>query len=136
MKRFLSRHKSTEAVKVLLQRGADPTIPDSENGTPLLFAARRGYTEIATLLLNDRRTNVNYANSAKITPFHAACYSGDRPLCELILARGADLTAKTSNLTTGFHFAALNGNMEICELLISAGMKSIQYSLGNVPIFP
>ena len=119
------RHKSTEAVKVLLQRGADPTIPDNENATPLLFAARQAYTEIAALLLNDPRTNVNYANSAKITPFLSACASGDKSLCELLLARGAELTAKSTNLTTALHCVAYGGHVEICELLISKGIKPL-----------
>ena len=119
------RHKSTEAVKVLQQRGADPTIPDNENATPLLFAARQAYTEIAALLLNDPRTNVNYANSAKITPFLSACASGDKSLCELLLARGAELTAKSTNLTTALHCAAYGGHVEICELLISKGIKPL-----------
>ena len=37
------RHKSTEATKALLEKGADPSIPDEEAETPLHFAARRGY---------------------------------------------------------------------------------------------
>ena len=118
----ISRNKSTEAVKVLLHRGADPSIPDHETETPLLFAARRGYTEIAALLLKDTRTDVNYANSVKLTPFLAACSSGDRSLCEMLLKHGADLFAKSSNLTTGLHLAAFSDNVEICELLIFAGI--------------
>lgn len=111
-----------EAVKVLLQRGADPSIPDNETETPLLFASRRGYTEIASLLLKDTRTDANYVNSAKVTPFLAACSGGDRLLCEMLLKHGADLTAKSSNFITGLHFAAYNGNLNICELLISTGI--------------
>ena len=118
----LSRHKSTEAVKVLLQRGADPCIPDDETETPLLFAARRGYKDIAALLLEDTRTEVNYADSKNLTAFHAACSSGDRSLCELLLKHGADLTAKTKNRLTALHFAALNGDADICDLLVSTGM--------------
>ena len=117
------RHKSTEAVKALLERGADPSIPDNEKATPLLFAARRGYIEIAGLLLNDPRTDVNYANLAGITPFHAACASGERSLCELLLAHGAELTAKSSNLLTALHFAAFGGNVDVCELVISTGTR-------------
>lgn len=113
------RHKSTETVKVLLQRGADPSIPDDETETPLLFAARRGYKDITALLLKDTRTEVNYADSRDLTPFHAACSSGDRSLCELLLKHGADLTAKTKNRLTGLHFAAYNGDDDICELLVS-----------------
>lgn len=122
------RHKSIEALKVLLKRGADPNKPDNDNCTPLLFAARRAYKEIANILLKDPRTKVNYANSAKMTPFLAACASGNKSLCEMLLACGADLTAKSSNLTTALHYAAFNGHVEICELLISTA-KKLQLSL-------
>ena len=64
---------------------------------------------------------MNNANSAGITPFLGACFSGDRSLCEMLLARGANLTAKSLNLTTALHFAVLSGNVEICELIITAG---------------
>lgn len=118
----LSRNKRTEAVKVLLQRGADPSIPDDETETPLHFAARRGYQDIVTLLLDDTRTKVNCADSRNSTPFHAACSGGDRSVCELLLKHGADLTAKTKNRLNALHFAAYNGSADICELLVSAGM--------------
>ena len=68
---------------------------------------------------------MNYANSTKITPFLSACVSGDKSLCELLLARGAELTAKSSNLTTALHCAAYGGHTEICELLISTGIKPL-----------
>ena len=64
---------------------------------------------------------MNNANSAGITPFLGACSSGDRSLCEMLLARGANLTAKSLNLTTALHFAVLSGNVEICKLIITAG---------------
>lgn len=113
------RNNSTEVVKILLQKGADPSIPDEENETPLLFAARRGYNKIAALLLKDSRTEVNRPNSAEFTPFHGASGGGDRSLCEMLLKHGADLFAKTGNLSTALHFVAFNANTGVCELLIS-----------------
>jgi hypothetical protein len=44
---------STEAVRVLLENGADPNLLSEEqtSATPLHFAAKKGYTEIVSLLL-------------------------------------------------------------------------------------
>ena len=75
---------------------------------------------------------MNDANSAGITPFLAASSSGDRSLCEMLLARGANLTAKSLNLTTALHFAVLSGNVEICELIITAGEESLRELLNSV----
>ena len=56
-------------------------------------------------------------------------------MCELLLAHGAELTAKSSNLTTALHCAALNGNVEICELLISTGkMCFIYHSISKTQV--
>lgn len=120
---FFFRHKSIEALKLLLKRGADPNKPDNDECTPLLFASRRGYTEIADILLSDERIKVNYANLAKITPLLAACAGGSKPVCEMLLAHNADITTKSSNLTTAVHYAAFSGHAEICELLITTGME-------------
>ena len=72
---------------------------------------------------------MNFANSAEITPFLAACSGGDRSLCEMLLAHGAKLTSKTTNLTTALHFGALSGKVEICETLISTGMLTIYLTI-------
>lgn len=108
-------------------------MPDEENETPLLFASRRGYNEIAALLLKDSRTEVNCANSANFTPFHGASGGGDRSLCEMLLQYGADLFAKTGNLTTALHFVAFNSNEDVCELLISTGThKCLSHFISKV----
>ncbi|XP_074625241.1 transient receptor potential cation channel subfamily A member 1-like [Acropora palmata] len=117
------RHKSIEALKLLLKRGADPNKPDNDECTPLLFASRRGYTEIADILLSDERIKVNYANLAKITPLLAACAGGSKPMCEMLIAHNADITTKSSNMTTALHYAAFSGHAEICELLITTAKK-------------
>ena len=40
----------TAIVRMLLEAGADPAIPDRDGITPLQHAQRRGYTEIAQFL--------------------------------------------------------------------------------------
>ena len=118
---FSLRYFCTETVKLLLQRGANPSVPNEEKNTPLHFAARQGCIYISSVLLEDPRADINCPNAANITPFHLACKNGDRSLCEMFLNRGADIMAKSSSSMTSLHFAASYGNVEVCELLLSKG---------------
>ena len=112
-------------VRLLLERGADPLIGnESYSVSPLHEAARRGFREICSHLLNDSRIKATTVNYGSFSPLHMACVGGDRATCELILNHGADITY-TSRITnnTPLHFAAWKGYQYNCELLIKAGNR-------------
>jgi ankyrin repeat protein len=48
--------KRVDAVKVLLQHGADPTIQDNEGKTPIDHAREAGYTDIIKILTEKTTT--------------------------------------------------------------------------------
>ncbi len=56
-----------EIVKLLLERGADPNLPDDQPdlawATPLAWATRRGHQEIARLLAEYEQTGASTAHS-------------------------------------------------------------------------
>ena len=89
--------------------------------TALHLAARRGFTEISSLLLNDSRVKGTSLNQGTFSPFHMACLGGNRETCELLLKNGADIMYRTANHSTSLHFAAYKGYEETCQLLIETG---------------
>ena len=130
---FVCRFNRSEVVKLLLERGANPLIGnESSSISPLHEAARRGFTEICILLLNDSRIKATTINYGHISPLHMACFGGDRATCELILKHGADVTY-ISKVTknTPLHFAAWNGDEYNCKLLINAGNCSFSLTYMN-----
>ena len=117
----LYRFERTDIVKILLQRGADPFIENDAHLTPLHIAARRGFTEISSLLLKDARVQGTSLNQGKLTPFHMACIGGNRKTCELFLRNGADIMYRALSRSTPLHLAAWQGYEDICQLLIETG---------------
>ena len=101
-------------VELLLAHGADPLIPTFDQTTPLMVAAGVGwaegftfqYSEDETLqlvkLLLDLGAGINAANEDGLTALHGAAYKGANKVVELLVDRGADLTARDKGKDYGF----------------------------------
>jgi uncharacterized protein len=95
---------NTEAVKVLLQAGADPRIP-TEQGTTALTLSAGGGTDIQRMRAPEERaaaletaklllaagTDVNAAGQYGWTALHAASYQGLTDVIELLVSKGANV---------------------------------------------
>ena len=55
------------------------------------------------------------------TPLHSAAANDHKELAELLIAKGADVSAKGDGERTPLHEAATYGHKEVAELLIAAG---------------
>jgi uncharacterized protein len=96
-----------DAVKVLVDGGADPSIPTERNTTPLVLAAGAG-TDLArprspeeramalhtVQFLVERGADVNAAGEFGWTALHAAAYQGLNDVIEFLARHGANLDAK------------------------------------------
>lgn len=77
-------------VKSLLREGVDVEARDTvHNRTPLLWAIRRGHSEIAQMLLN-AGADANTERISGETALRAAIHLGDQDLVEMLLCKGAD----------------------------------------------
>jgi ankyrin repeat protein len=89
-------------MKLLLELGADPLLPNFNNTTPLMAAAGLGTTEPleeageevealeATKMLLDLGADVNAVDDNGDTPMHGAAYGAYPTVVKLLAERGAD----------------------------------------------
>ena len=112
-----------EKVKDLLEKGADPNLPNFIGGTPLVQAATNGHKEVCELLIL-KGANVNYSESiGGYTALLWAASNGHQSVCELLISKGADVNTTNNDGYTALHWAALKGYYAICKLLIENGAK-------------
>lgn len=99
----------------LIAKGIDPNTPD-EKGTPALMnAIQSGSVKSALLLAKDSRTKVEFENSLSETPLMLAAFHNQLSVCEVLIARGAEVNRKG---WTPLHYAATKGHTAVMRLLL------------------
>lgn len=141
----------TEAVQILIDKGANINTGDERDFTPLHHACSYGYVDTTQVLLKAGANPDIATLSDGITPFHLAIKHGHHELVEILLESGVKINAHDSKALllacenghtlcteillahnadpnirdfeniTPLHKAAENGHLKCIELLINAG---------------
>ena len=123
-----------QKVQNLIDKGADLNAidynhyPSRNHGTPLGHAAKRGYKDIAKLLINNG-ADVNGIDNFRRTPLILAATYGHKNIVKLLLAqKNIDINAGDNMFMFNFNMNALRsarkrGHTEIVELLKAHGAK-------------
>ena len=93
-----------EAMKLLVERGADPNLPNAGGTTPLIVAAGLGWVGNfsanapgqwmnAVKFCIEHGANVNAVDAKGYTPLHGAAVRGDNEMIQYLVEKGADVTA-------------------------------------------
>jgi uncharacterized protein len=103
-------------IKALLQRGLDPNLIEPERGdSGLILALRNNSMKVFNLLLNANGVNLDTNARNGDTALMVACYAGNKPAVEALLAKGAEVNKPG---WTALHYAAAIGNNDIVQLLL------------------
>ena len=107
----------TDAVRLLLERGADPNGSDATGTTALMVAAMNGHTGTVGLLL-EHGADVNARDDDGGTALELADRNGKVDVADLMLEHGAD--ASTRDEETAMLEAARHANVKAAHLLRTA----------------
>lgn len=96
----------------------------TEQGTALVTACRRGYTDVVKLLL-EKEAEVNLPEYYDEDPLEAACECGSVEIVKLLIEKGAHIDPREEDLCLPRSFplasACRSGSVEIVRILIQNG---------------
>ena len=116
-----ARNGHTNAVRLLLERGAKPNVWHEFGDTPLLIAAEEGHKEVIKLLLAGG-ADPNMADNEKNYPLHCAIIQGHGGIVQLLLEKGADPKMTDDFGDTPLMRAAKEGHKEMVKILLDGGV--------------
>lgn len=124
----------TSILKLLLDSGADPNLPDANGTNALYIAAQKGHLEAVRILLAAGATNQLIEGG--FTPLYIASQEGHPEIVKLLLETGAEVNQENQNGATPFFIAAQKGHTTILQILLKRGANPNQAkSDGATPLF-
>ncbi|MDF1838112.1 MAG: ankyrin repeat domain-containing protein, partial [Planctomycetota bacterium] len=123
----------TDAVVMLVRRGADLNVKDYLGGTPLWYA-HGVHDGLTARMLITGGSDPNLAGRDGEVPLLEAARSGKEEKLRVLLEMGADPNA-THKGNTALHQVALNGTWEMATWLLDAGAKADQANNENMTAF-
>ena len=110
---------SVESMRLLLDAGADPNVPNNFDATPLMWCA--GDAAKVRLLLG-KGAKVDARSKLGRTPLLIAAYNdGAIEAARLLLEKGADINARDKGGASVLELAAAANNIELARILIAKG---------------
>ena len=113
---------------MLLERNADPNVPNHRDGTPLyevLFSSSKrevvAVDIVQRLLDHGADPNIRVSDDRQFSPLHLASKRGLLEAARLLLSYGAKVDEKDKEGKTPFQVASENGYEEITKLLLEHG---------------
>jgi ankyrin repeat protein len=111
-----------EAVKFLIESGADPNVQNKYGCSPLHLCAMWGHKSACEVIISagsDLRCKTKQAGQS---PLHLAVGNGMEEVAELLIVKGANVNEVSDlYLESPLHDASLNGQVESAKVLIENG---------------
>jgi serine/threonine-protein phosphatase 6 regulatory ankyrin repeat subunit B len=119
------------SVAVLLNRGADINVRDTQGQTVLHYAARAGADTVNALALQG--ADLNAPDNLGARPLHVAAAMKHQGAAEALLRSGAQADAQDRFGVTPLRDAQRRGAVEIASLLRAASDEPVAASLRQPP---
>lgn len=112
-----------EIIKLLVERGMNPSQADWIARSPLHVAAAKGHAQVVAALLEGGAKH-SPGNHQSDTPLHLAADAGHVHVAKILIEAGADINAKDYRRQTPLQRARDRGRKKVAELLLKYGAKT------------
>ena len=109
------------AVRAMLKSGADVNGAQGDGMTALHWAAMKGQSEMAQMLVYAGANHAATTRLGAYTPLHLAAKSGSAAVVDLLVTAGANVKAVSTTGATTLMMAAESGVLAAAERLVAAG---------------
>jgi len=103
--------------RLLLEKGALVDAQDANGNTALMGVAFKGFTDLATLLIDEYNAELNTQNNSGATALSFAAMFGQEEMAQLLLEKGADAAIADQNGHTPARYAQMKGFSALSSLL-------------------
>ncbi|XP_040406114.1 ankyrin repeat, SAM and basic leucine zipper domain-containing protein 1 isoform X2 [Cygnus olor] len=111
-----SEENILKTVELLLSRNVDPNLTCRRQMTPLMYAARKGYSRVVGLLVA-HGSHINAQDENGYSALIWAAHHGHKNVIFTLLELGADKNLQTKDEKTAAELAKINKHSEIYSLL-------------------
>ncbi|GMH36812.1 hypothetical protein BSKO_04685 [Bryopsis sp. KO-2023] len=131
---FAAQGGHVEAVKILIQEGANVDSKDNLGFTPLLDAAFYSRVDVIEVLL-ESGADIEARTDKSSTALILAAQEGHLKVAKVLVEAGADVDAQTEEGSTALYLAAQEGHLEIAKVLFKAGATvDLRRNTGFTPL--
>lgn len=116
---FAVKHSQLEFLQILIDKGANPNIPDELTYTPLMSAAQYGDLTATQMLLDAPNINIDAKRFDGATALMIAAHSNKNDVMKVLIDRGADVNATDKYGWTSLMLAARQGHLKIVQALLN-----------------
>jgi len=115
-----ARKGHLDAVKLLLEKGADINAQTNGQGSAINAAARNGHVNMVKFLL-EKGADINLQNNRQGSALNAAARKGHLDVVKFLLEKGADINLQNNGQGSALNAAARNGHVNMVKFLLEKG---------------
>lgn len=116
----VSRQELEKVRSILEENSSVVEVMDKFGLTPLMVAAKNGFTDVIEILL-EFNAEPDYANSNGKTSLMAACYAGQEEAARLLRQHGASWETRDKNGLTAIHWCSDGGHDDLLLWVLKDG---------------
>ena len=120
--RAINNWNEEQLIDILKQSKVSVDIPNDEGHSPLMHVSKKGYTNLAKILL-EHGADTTFTTSSGKTAMSMACFFGHVEMVELLISYHAPWDIPDKAGLYPLHTSVSGGNLEVVKFFLDKGVK-------------